>query len=297
MDRVSPAPQPRASGRAIGRRAAGLEGDDVRSDGASTPSGRFVTGLAARWQVRRLVGGVPFVVSTPRGAARDLVEAARAGSRGEHVHLLNAYSIALADRSPELAAAYLGNGWNLPDGHPVSWVSRLRGDRPPLRQIRGPRLMLDVCDEGLAVGTRHYLLGGTPEVLDALRLSLRHRFPGIAIVGTDSPPFRPPTQADLQERDARIRASGADIVWVGLGTPKQDFEVARLAASLPVTAVAVGAAFDFAAGTLREAPSWMSAMGLEWAFRFAMEPRRLWRRYVFGNARFLRAVIAHWSAD
>ncbi|WP_199706741.1 WecB/TagA/CpsF family glycosyltransferase [Amnibacterium setariae] len=238
------------------------------------------------------------MVSTPIDAARDLAEAARTADRGEHVHLLNAYSIALADRHPDLAAeAFVGDGWNLPDGRPVSWVSRLRRDRPALRQIRGPQFMLDVCEQGVAIGVRHYLLGATPSVLEALSDSLQERFPGILIVGADSPPFRTPSDAELAERDARIRSSGADVVWVGLGTPKQDREVVRLARSLPVAAVAVGAAFDYAAGTLREAPGWVRAIGMEWAFRFAVEPRRLWRRYLFGNARFIRAAAVHWSTS
>ena len=295
MDQADRAPLPPQGSSAGRHEPAGTRDGRARSKRAAPAT--HVGGLAARWQDRRQIGGVPFVVSTPRRAARDLAEAARESDRGEHVHLLNAYSIALADRQPDLAAeAFVGDGWNLPDGRPVSWVSRIRGDRPALRQIRGPQFMLDVCEQGVAVGVRHYLLGATPPVLEALRRSLEQRYPGIEIVGVDSPPFRTPSDAELAERDARIRASGADIVWVGLGTPKQDREVARLAASLPVTAVAVGAAFDYAAGTLKEAPAWMSKVGLEWAFRFAVEPRRLWRRYVFGNARFLRAAVQHWSA-
>ena len=124
-----------------------------------------------------------------------------------------------------------------------------------------------------------------------LELALRERFPGIEIVGSHSPEFRPPSDAELAERDGAIAASGAQVVWVGLGTPKQDLEAARLAHSLPIVAVAVGAAFDYAAGTLTEAPQWIRTAGLEWAFRFAMEPGRLWRRYVFGSTRFLITVL------
>jgi N-acetylglucosaminyldiphosphoundecaprenol N-acetyl-beta-D-mannosaminyltransferase len=100
-----------------------------------------------------------------------------------------------------------------------------------------------------------------------------------------------PTVAELHERDERIRASGATIVWVGLGTPKQDYEAQRIATSLPVVAVAIGAAFDFLAGTKAQAPLWVQRSGLEWAFRLASEPRRLGRRYVWGNSVFVREAL------
>jgi N-acetylglucosaminyldiphosphoundecaprenol N-acetyl-beta-D-mannosaminyltransferase len=243
----------------------------------------------------REVGGVPFVARAPRVAAQDLVEAAAqtGRTRGEHVHLANAYSIAVGHTRPEVAAVLDDpRGWNLPDGKPVTWVSALRGDVGPLRQVRGPQFMLDVIDLGRAVGLRHHLLGGSPETLELLARNLAEMFPGVQIAGADSPPFRAPTMPELVDRDERIAASGAHVVWVGLGTPKQDLEALRLATSLPVLAVAVGAAFDFAAGTLKPAPQWVGAIGFEWLWRMLAEPRRLWRRYTFGNMQFIAAVIA-----
>ena len=156
--------------------------------------------------------------------------------------------------------------------------------------MRGPQLFLDVFDRGRAQGVKHFLLGSTPEVLDALERSLTTKFPGIYIVGVESPPFRELSSSEAHAQDARIAATGAHVVWVGLGTPKQDFEAKRIAGALPVVAVAIGAAFDFAAGTLRPAPTWMTNVGLEWTYRLIREPRRLWKRYVFGNARFLLAA-------
>ncbi|WP_375400964.1 WecB/TagA/CpsF family glycosyltransferase [uncultured Amnibacterium sp.] len=249
--------------------------------------------LRSRWSSRRQwIGGVPFVASDPDGAARDLVDAAADCGHGQHVHLANAYTVAVAVESPEsLATTFVGDGWNLPDGRPISWISKLRGDSPALDQVRGPQLFLDVCAAGVDRGLRHYLLGGAPEVLEQLQKALRDRFPGIDIVGAASPPFRSQSELELVERDRAIAASGAQVVWVGLGTPKQDVEAERLAHSLPVVAVAVGAAFDYAAGTLREAPRWLRTLGLEWAFRLAVEPARLWRRYLFGSARFLYAAV------
>lgn len=237
--------------------------------------------------------GLPFIARDPTRAAADLAAAATSAGRtiGEHVHLANAYSTALADTLPAVAEVFEGpRGWLLPDGRPLTWISRIRGDTPRLHQVRGPRLLLDVADVGRQRRLRHFLLGGTPEVLGALQARLEAEFPGIEIVGAVSPPFRAATARELAQLDEAIRASGAQIVWVGLGTPKQDFEAKRLAESLPVVAVAVGAAFDYGAGTLRAAPHWISAIGFEWLWRLGAEPRRLWRRYTVGNAQFLRAV-------
>jgi N-acetylglucosaminyldiphosphoundecaprenol N-acetyl-beta-D-mannosaminyltransferase len=174
----------------------------------------------------------------------------------------------------------------------LQWVSALADHSPKLQQVRGPAFFEQAIDAGRAAGLRHYLLGSTVEVLEKLTQNLHDRYPGAEIVGAESPPFRPLSEAECREQDARILASGANIVWVGLGTPKQDFEARRLAQSIPVVALAIGAAFDFSAGTLNEAPKWMRAVGLEWAFRLIKEPRRLWRRYLIGNVRFIRVVAA-----
>jgi N-acetylglucosaminyldiphosphoundecaprenol N-acetyl-beta-D-mannosaminyltransferase len=128
-------------------------------------------------------------------------------------------------------------------------------------------------------------------VLAELETELRRRFPNAQIVGAESPPFRTLTEQEIAEQEARLVESTAQVVWVGLGTPKQDWESARLAEEIPAVFLAVGAAFDFIAGEKRQAPLWMQRNGLEWLFRLAVEPRRLWRRYLFGNARFLRAMI------
>ena len=144
-------------------------------------------------------------------------------------------------------------------------------------------------DRGREVSLRHYLLGSTPETLQKLQHSLESRYPGVRIVGSYSPPFRTMTPEELQKQDDEIRASGAEIVWVGLGTPKQDYEAARLA-SVGIMCAAVGAAFDFSAGTKAVSPQWVTALGLEWLHRLLSEPRRLWKRYAWGNVVFLYAA-------
>lgn len=236
------------------------------------------------------VGKVEFASSTPTQACDLVIGLARQG-RARHVHLANAYTVALADSPGSYRDALAAPAINFPDRKPIGWVSSLRGQKPGLHQVRGTELFRNVLDQGRTHELRHYLLGSTPEVLELLEREIRSRFPGISIVGVGSPPFRRLTSHERRDQDQAIRDSGAQIVWVGLGTPKQDHEARRLVENLPIVAVAVGAAFDFAAGTRREAPRCIVATGLEWAFRFAIEPRRLWRRYVFGNARFIYAVL------
>jgi N-acetylglucosaminyldiphosphoundecaprenol N-acetyl-beta-D-mannosaminyltransferase len=239
---------------------------------------------------QRPLGGLSVIAASPAIAAAAVIEAARSTPRaGGAVHLINAYSIALAQSDRGFRAALSGDAYNFPDGKPLSWVTR--ATRRPLTQVRGPQFFLDVMDRGRAADVRHFLLGGSEDLLAKLQSNLESRFPEVIIAGTYSPPFRQLSDAEIERQDDLIRESGADIVWVGLGTPKQDLEVRRLADSLPVIACAVGAAFDFTAGTKREAPPWMTQIGLEWVFRLLSEPRRLWKRYLIGNFVFLAAVL------
>lgn len=238
--------------------------------------------------------GTPIVACTPCAAAEAVVAIASSEQpHGTDVHLCNAYTLAVADQDNQFRSMLERASFNFPDGMPVVWANRLlhKDSAVPHERVYGPDLFLNVVDAGRAVGLRHYLLGSTPEVLDRLAGELRRRFPGVIIVGVDSPPFRPLSHEESQEQLARIVSSGAQVVWVGLGTPKQDWEAARLAAGAPAVFCAVGAAFDFVAGMKRQAPEWMQRNGLEWLFRLATEPRRLWRRYLFGNVRFLAAVV------
>jgi N-acetylglucosaminyldiphosphoundecaprenol N-acetyl-beta-D-mannosaminyltransferase len=210
--------------------------------------------------------------------------------------LVNTFNISLVRSDPEYAATMRGEGINLPDGKPVGWVlgwlSRRAGFTTAPTQVRGPALFCRALDEGRADDVTHYLLGGSPETLTALVEAIERRWPGARVVGAESPPFRDLTEEEQEAQDQRIRASGADLVWVGLGTPRQDGEAARLARSVKRPAIGIGAAFDFVAGTRAEAPVWVQRLALEWLFRFASEPRRLWRRYTIGIAGFLLAVLA-----
>ncbi len=178
-----------------------------------------------------------------------------------------------------------------PDGMPIVWLVRRRGFQDVSRTY-GPDLMPLICGRGQERGTRHYFYGGSPETLAKLTARLQERYPRIRIAGQDSPPFRPLTFEERREALDRINASGADILWVGLGSPKQDFWISqnRDKLSVPVL-IGVGAAFDFLAGTKKQAPRWMRQSGLEWIFRLGCEPRRLWKRYVIGNPRFIWLLL------
>lgn len=234
--------------------------------------------------------GISFCISTPTDAVQFVTDAASRPGVGADFHFLNAYSVALTESDVAYRQCLYDAAYNFPDGKPISVLSRLQSGR--LIQVRGPGFFESVMDAGRELGVRHYLLGSTPATLQKLQMNLESRYPGIHIVGTFSPPFREMTPEELLEQDRRIHATGAQLVWVGLGTPKQDFEAARLALA-GFKAIAVGAAFDFSAGTKVEAPAWLSKVGLEWLFRFASEPRRLWRRYLLGNLIFLRAALRH----
>ena len=208
--------------------------------------------------------------------------------------LVNTYCISLLGQQSGYAETLRGEGVNLADGRPVAWVldwlSRRTGSLTAPGHVRGPSFFVRVLEEGRRTGVTHYLLGGSPETLSALVAEIGRRFPGARIAGAESPPFRALTDAERAAQDARIRDSGADYVWVGLGTPRQDVEAARLARSVDRPVIAVGAAFDFLAGTRGEAPVWIQRLALEWLFRLVSEPGRLWRRYTVGLTRF--AAIA-----
>ena len=200
-----------------------------------------------------------------------------------------------AREDPETMAAVLGATLAVPDGQPLVWALHALGHGRATR-VYGPDLMAGFCARAAAAGTPIYLYGGrTPEALALLEGRLRERFPGLLIAGGYSPPFRELSEQERERVVADIDASGAAVVWVGIGQPKQERWMAqmrpRLAAPL---LVGVGAAFDFHAGLVSQAPAWMQRNGLEWVYRLSREPRRLWRRYVRYNPRFIAAFAAQY---
>jgi N-acetylglucosaminyldiphosphoundecaprenol N-acetyl-beta-D-mannosaminyltransferase len=203
-----------------------------------------------------------------------------------------------AREDPETMAAVLGATLAVPDGQPLVWALHALGHGRATR-VYGPDLMAGFCARAASAGTPMYLYGGrTPEALALLEGRLGERFPGLLIAGGFSPPFRELSEQEREGVIADIDASGAAVVWVGIGQPKQERWMAqmrpRLAAPL---LVGVGAAFDFHAGLVSQAPGWMQRNGLEWVYRLSREPRRLWPRYVRYNPRFIAAFAAQYMRN
>src|SRR4051812_27381400 len=179
----------------------------------------------------------------------------------------------------------------VPDGQPLAWALRALGH--DASRVYGPDLMAKYCERSAQTGTRMYLYGGRNQgALVELTLSLRRRYPGLRIVGGYSPPYRALPATEDQWVVDDITSSGADVVWVGIAQPKQEKWMAAMRDRLDAPILAgVGAAFDFHAGLIPQAPAWMQSLGLEWVFRLAQEPRRLWRRYVRYNPLFVRDFV------
>jgi N-acetylglucosaminyldiphosphoundecaprenol N-acetyl-beta-D-mannosaminyltransferase len=174
---------------------------------------------------------------------------------------------------------------------PLVWLGRSKSGRD-VQRVYGPDLMLRLCDLSAQLGYTHYCYGGAKGIPELLAERLTARTPGLRVVGGYSPPYRPLTVEEDGEIVDRINATGADVVWVGLGTPKQDLWMAshRDRLSAPVL-IGIGAAFDFHTGRKPQAPRWMQRSGLEWLFRLLTEPRRLWKRYVINNPLFIALVL------
>jgi N-acetylglucosaminyldiphosphoundecaprenol N-acetyl-beta-D-mannosaminyltransferase len=174
-----------------------------------------------------------------------------------------------------------------PDGMPTVWLGHLHGFKHMTR-VYGPDFMANLCERSVRSGYRHFLYGGKPGIAEELRAELLRRFPGMQIVGTYTPPFRPLNAEEEQDLGLQLKASQADILWCGLSTPKQERFISAYLDRLPVKLmVGVGAAFDLLSGNLDEAPDWMKQSGLQWLYRLIKEPKRLWRRYLINNPRFI----------
>lgn len=219
-------------------------------------------------------------------AALDRVAAWISAGQRSYVSFCTVNTIMECQKSEELRAIVNRAGMVAPDGMPLVWLSRRR--HPGTSRVYGPDYMLAELARSTATGHKHFLYGGGPGVASRLAERMRERFPGLEIVGTLEPPFAPLEQLCTREAADEINRAGADVVWVGISSPKQERWMAAMRPMLnaPVL-LAVGAAFDFHSGSVRQAPRWMQRSGLEWLFRLAMEPRRLWRRYLVYNSWFL----------
>jgi N-acetylglucosaminyldiphosphoundecaprenol N-acetyl-beta-D-mannosaminyltransferase len=220
--------------------------------------------------------------------ARDLIMGARGARKMGYVCLCTANGISEAHRDSELMRIFNGSWLTTPDGMPMVWLGP-----PGVERVYGPDLMLAVCDAGRARGLRHFLYGGGPGVAEELGARLSVRFPGLLVVGTFTPPFRDLSGDEMKSLESLVAQARPDIVWVGLGTPKQERFMAGPGRTLDAgLLVGVGAAFDFLSGRIRQAPRWIQRSGLEWLFRLCMEPRRLGKRYLTTNTMFILRIAA-----
>ena len=237
----------------------------------------------------RQILGVDIALTDYQGELAAIDELIASGRQGYFCHAAVG-ALMNAQRDAAARAALNSSTMTVPDGKPVVWALQ-RLDEEITDRVYGPDLMLKACERSLETGASHFLYGGRDEAATrALEDSLRRRFPGLWIAGSWTPPFRELSEKEYGEVAERIDASAAEIVWVGIGSPRQELWMQRMRPLLraPVL-VGVGAAFDFHAGLVSQAPKWMGDRGLEWAYRLSREPRRLGPRYLRDNPAFVAA--------
>lgn len=206
--------------------------------------------------------------------------------RGQFICLSNVHTTVMAEKDAEYRKIQNSAFLALPDGSPLALVQRLRGYRSA-EQVAGPDLMPALWKATEHTAYSHYFYGSTPETIEALQKNLGSRYPELKIAGMEAPPFRPLTEEEDRQTVERINASGADFVWVGLGAPKQEKWMYEHRGRIHGVMFGVGAGFDFHAGTVKRAPDWMRRHYLEWLYRLVQDPKRLWKRYVQTNGKFL----------
>lgn len=205
---------------------------------------------------------------------------------GDYLCVSNVHTTVTAYEDPEYRAVQNGGIMAIPDGGPLSGVGRKRG-YPDMQRTTGPSYMEEVLKLSAETGWRHYFYGGTEETLEKLQQVLAERYPGVAVAGLYSPPFRPLTEEEDAQVVAKINASQPDFLWVGLGAPKQERWMAAHQEKVKGFMVGVGAGFDYLAGNIERAPQWMQRCNLEWLYRLLQDPKRLFKRYLVTNTKFI----------
>jgi N-acetylglucosaminyldiphosphoundecaprenol N-acetyl-beta-D-mannosaminyltransferase len=214
---------------------------------------------------------------------------------GRYVCVSGVHGVMESLRDPAIRRVHNRADAVVPDGVPLVWLGWWHAHRS-MGRVYGPDLMLSLLDLAARMGYTNYFFGGKPGVADELQRRMEQRFPGLRVVGSATPPFRPLTEDEEEQAVAAINRLQPDLLWIGLSTPKQEVFMARLQADIRAKVmIGVGAAFDFNSGVVRQAPRWMQRAGIEWLFRLAMEPRRLGPRYLRNNPRFLWHVLLQCS--
>lgn len=237
---------------------------------------------------RVLIGGTGYAALSNREILERLIEMSRERSRG-YVCIANVHTTMMGYFSRAYRRIANGAMFAVPDGMPLVWAMRSLGASNQDR-VRGPSLMRSCVDEGRAFNFKHYLYGGSPAAVAKLKEVLESQYPGCEIVGALSPAFKSIeaiSDAEFAEAANKINQTQAHFIWIGLGAPKQEIWMFKQKDSIDGIMVGVGAAFDLISGRIDEAPVYLQSFGLEWAYRFWKEPRRLWRRYILNNPLFL----------
>lgn len=237
--------------------------------------------------------GIPLSVTTLYEAAQHIEQWAQ-DDQGRFVCVRDVSSLMAMVDDPALVDLHYEASMVTPDGVPLVVVGKLRG--LPVSRTCGPDLLDLVCARSLESGLKHYFYGGKEGVAQKLARVLSSKYPGLIIAGYECPPFRALTDEEDAAVVARIKNSGADVVWIGISSPKQDVWMREHYKRLPQTLIGVGAAFDFHSGEVKRAPRWMQKSGLEWLHRLNSEPRRLWRRYLVLSPKFVLRIVTGWRA-
>jgi N-acetylglucosaminyldiphosphoundecaprenol N-acetyl-beta-D-mannosaminyltransferase len=243
---------------------------------------RFTAGQDRRSNVL----GVGISVLNLPSATDRVFEAVYEGRKG-YVCVTGVHGVIEAQSDPEFRRMLNDSFLTTPDGMPMVWMGKINGFKE-MDRVYGPDLMAEVCRRSAETGNTHYLYGGGDGVVEELAAALENRFPGIRIIGKYTPPFRPLNGDEESALVAELAEKKPDFFWVGLSTPKQErFMDAYLDKLDTRIMFGVGAAFDFHAGKVKQAPRWIQRSGFEWLYRTCKEPRRLWKRYAVNNTRFL----------
>jgi N-acetylglucosaminyldiphosphoundecaprenol N-acetyl-beta-D-mannosaminyltransferase len=239
--------------------------------------------------------GIPLAL-TDYERTMDWMDATIASKQRGYVCVAAVHTVMVCQEDAELREAVVNSDLTVPDGQPLVWAMNALGHDLSSR-VYGPDLMARYCERSALTGARIFLYGGRNQgALVQLALNLRRRFPGVKIVGGYSPPYRDLSPEEEAAIVDEINQSKADVVWVGIGVPKQEKWMAQFRTRLePPVLVGVGAAFDFHAGLVPQAPDWMQRIGLEWVYRLAHEPRRLWKRYARYNPLFVAGFVRQWA--
>lgn len=212
-----------------------------------------------------------------------------------YICVTGVHGVSEAQSRPEFRAILNASFLNTPDGMPMVWLGRLAG-HAGMDRVYGPDLLHQACRVSEQTGWRHFFYGGAPGAAELLASCLQARYPHLQVAGTYTPPFRPLNPQEREELRKQVAAARPDIIWVGLSTPKQERFMAEYLSKLDTTLMfGVGAAFDFHAGRISQAPRWMQRSGLEWFYRLCSEPRRLGRRYLVNNPLFLWRIFGQLS--